>query len=58
MGYLAQSTGQTIDSVVQGGQGLSFIVFPFAGMFFFVYECEIKAKNIYYNYILVTTIPG
>ena len=39
MGYLAQSTGQTIDSVVQGGQGLSFIVFPFAGKFFFVYEC-------------------
>jgi hypothetical protein len=48
MGYLAQSTGQTIDSVVQGGQGLSFIVFPFAGIYFifniFLLEKRIEIK--------------
>lgn len=30
MGYLSKITGQSIDRVIQSGQGLSFIVYPYA----------------------------
>ena len=30
MGYLEKSTGQRIEDVVQAGQGLAYVVFPFA----------------------------
>lgn len=30
MGYLSHTTGQSIDQVIQAGQGLSFIVYPYA----------------------------
>ena len=30
IGYLAHTTGQEIEQVIQPGQGLSFIVFPYA----------------------------
>ena len=31
IGYLSHTTGQEIDQVIQAGQGLSFIVYPYAG---------------------------
>lgn len=30
MGYLSKVTSQSIDQVIQSGQGLSFIVYPYA----------------------------
>ena len=30
IGYLAHVTGQDVDKVVQAGQGLAFVVYPFA----------------------------
>ena len=31
LGYLSHVTGQPVDKVVQAGQGLSFVVYPYAG---------------------------
>jgi len=30
MGYLSKVTSQSIDQVIQAGQGLSFVVYPYA----------------------------
>jgi hypothetical protein len=35
IGYLSFTTGQDVDKVIQAGQGLSFVVFPYAGKGYF-----------------------
>jgi hypothetical protein len=35
LGYLAHNTGLSVDQVVQGGQGLAFIVYPYAGSYYY-----------------------
>ena len=30
MGYLAEITGQKIENVIEAGQGLAFVVYPYA----------------------------
>lgn len=34
MGYLSHITGQDIDNIIEAGQGLAFVVYPFAGDLF------------------------
>lgn len=34
MGYLSHVTGQDIDDIIQAGQGLAYVVYPYAGNIF------------------------
>lgn len=43
MGYLSHITGQDIDNIIEAGQGLAFVVYPFAGDLF---TLEISIYNL------------
>ncbi len=46
MGYLSKTTGQSINQVVQPGQGLSYIVYPYAGKLYIFPSIFIQFNEI------------
>ena len=57
MGYLSKVTGQDIGNIVQAGQGLAFVVYPYAGKWI-KFNWLLNDKVVKFAFYLVTTIAG